>query len=335
MANDLAAPVFDRIVGHDMSERALLGHPPWVTAFQTAVHDATQSLWRQQEELGVLLERLQDPALPCPHRLAAGEVLALLGDPRLQVFKPEMCEVPAAAVDIGLPAEELAAVADALRPLGVAREWIAKEVPRHRVMLAAYRIARFPVTNLEYRAFLDDAGSEARLPRAWPLGVFPYEKANHPVHGIRPDDADAYAHWLSARTGRRFRLPTEAEWEYAASGPQGLEFPWQGDFSADLANTAELGWLRSSPVGAFPGGASWCGAQDMAGNVEEIVGDGYKPYPGASLVQDDLYKADPGHRIARGGSFCRFRDLARCRRRHGFIQASAVYVMGFRLVEEP
>jgi formylglycine-generating enzyme required for sulfatase activity len=68
----------------------------------------------------------------------------------------------------------------------------------------------------------------------------------------------------------------------------------------------------------------------MAGNVEEYVADDYKPYPGSTAPQDDLVLANGNYRVARGGSFTRFYDLARCKRRHGHYPKD-IYVMGFRL----
>ena len=170
------------------------------------------------------------------------------------------------------------------------------------------------------------------IPKGWRFGRFPEHEANHPVHTVTAAQADAYCDWLAHATGRAFRLPTEAEWEYAAAGLQGHDFPWGDTWAADHANTAEEGLFCSSPVGAFPKGVSWCGAHDMAGNVEEYMADDYRIYPGGPEISDDLSIQLGSYRVARGGSFTRFRDLARTRRRHGRY-ASEVYVMGFRLAE--
>jgi hypothetical protein len=74
--------------------------------------------------------------------------------------------------------------------------------------LLAYRIARFPVTNLEYRAFVLDA-DHSELPSSWHFRRFPEERANHPAYTVSAASADAYARWLARRTGRGFRLPGE------------------------------------------------------------------------------------------------------------------------------
>lgn len=334
MACELVAhrPLLQRVVNTD-PPRQLLGLP--ATHVDSVLAEAVARRLRVHYGRApeVLLQTLADAAAPLADRLACGQWLALLGDPRLVTLAPPMCDVPAADVMIGLDAAALDATHAQWRTLGVERDWLRKEVPRHARRLPAFRIGRHPVTHQEYRDFLRDSG-QARLPASWRLGRYPHEWSNHPVHGLRPDDADAYAAWLARRTGRPFRLPTEAEWEYAAAGPDGREFPWGEAFNLALANTAELGLLGTTPVGCFAGGASWCGALDLAGNVEEYVGDTYQPYPGGDAVEDDLVRLDPRHRVARGGSCARFADLARTRRRHGAIDLNEVYVMGFRLAED-
>jgi formylglycine-generating enzyme required for sulfatase activity len=282
----------------------------------------------------VLLDTMISPASTLPARIACGNLLALVGDPRISVERPRMVDIRGGDVEIGLPSDEVGAVLERFTGLGLDRSWIEKECPRHRVALSPYRMACYPVTNAEYRAFLLDTG-HPELPSSWHFRRFPQERANHPVYTISPESADAYASWLAQLTGRGFRLPTEAEWEWAAAGPEHREFPWGPLFDADLANTAETGLFSSSPVGAFVGGESPFGVMDMAGNVEEYVADVYAAYPGGSFVADHLVQIQGTYRVARGGSFARFRDLARTRRRHGHNPKSATYAMGFRLAESP
>jgi len=279
-----------------------------------------------------LVARLADPAAPYGQRLAAATVLALVGDPRLDARRPEMIDIPAASTTIGLPAERVDEITAAWASVGVERDWIAKEAPAHRVELAAFRIARFPVTNAEYLQFVL-ARPEAARPSGWPHGTFPWAMANHPVYTVPPEAADAYAAWLAAETGRPFRLPTEAEWEHAATGGDGRAFPWGEQWDPDRANTAERGPLCTTPVGLYPAGRSPFGVEELAGNVEEYVADDYRPYPGGTAIADDLtglYGAT--YRVARGGSFARHGDLARCQRRHGWYHSDH-YAMGFRLAE--
>lgn len=282
----------------------------------------------------VLLETLATPNYTLAARIACGNLLALVGDPRICVERPEMVDIVGGEVEIGLHYDEIFDVLERFQGLGLDRSWIEKECPRHRVALTPFRLGRYPVTNAEYRAFLRDTG-HPELPSSWPFRRFPQERANHPVYTVSPESADAYARWLSQRIGRGFRLPTEAEWEWAAAGPERREFPWGSQFDADLANTAETGLFASSPVGAFVGGESPFGLADMAGNVEEYVADNYAAYPGGSFIADHLAQLQGTYRVARGGSFARFRDLARTRRRHGHNPKSATYAMGFRLAENP
>ncbi|MFH8386361.1 formylglycine-generating enzyme family protein [Kitasatospora sp. NPDC018058] len=274
----------------------------------------------------------EDASLTLEHRLAAGTVLALTGDPRIRWDDPAMVDVPAGRALIGTPDGEVDELHRDAEQFGVQRSWVQKECPRHPVELAGFRIAVYPVTNAEYAVFLKSTGHN-ELPSNWSYGRFAPSAANHPVHTVTADSADAYAAWLSRHTGRRFRLPTEQEWEYAAGGPEGPRYPWGGTWHTEAANTLESGLLMTSPVGVYPQGRSWCGALDMAGNVEEYTSSTYRPYPGGQLVEDDLYKRMGEYRIARGGAFNRFRDLARCQRRHGPYPRS-LYAMGFRLAED-
>ncbi|MFI9778690.1 formylglycine-generating enzyme family protein [Streptomyces sp. NPDC051956] len=275
-----------------------------------------------------LAEAVENPDLPLAERLAAGGMLALLGDPRITAT-PATCFVPGAAVPIGLPADEVPYVVAHWAGKGVEESWIAKETPEHTVDIADFWIARYPVTNGEYRTFLADTGLGER-PTTWYLGGYPWDRSNHPVAGVRAEHADQYARWLTERTGHPWRLPTEAEWEYAAKGPEGRPYPWEGGFDAEAANTRESGVHTTTPVGAFPAGQAPFGAYDMGGNVEEFTADDYAPYPDGPYVADHLVETMGRYRVARGGSFARFGDLTRTRRRHGAFPGP-LYPVGFRL----
>ena len=269
---------------------------------------------------------------PLDDRHAAGLLLGMLGDPRIDTLSPPMVDIAGGTYEMGIPVEHVDAVIERWGDLGVLAEWIMKETPRHTVEVAAFRIGLHPVTNQEFLDYVLDA-SPLERPSAWGHGTYPLGAANQPVYTVSPTAADAYCAWLAERTGRAFRLPTEPEWEIAASGGDTREFPWGNDLDADRANTAELGVLTTTPVGIFPRGASPFGVLDMAGNVEEYVADDYRPYPGAQVVRDDLIDTyGDDYRVARGGSFARHGDLARCARRHGWYH-SAHYAMGFRLAE--
>lgn len=317
-----------------MTDRERLSLPDKlvITDLQARVTEATATLYGAP--VATLLTILGASPQPLARRIAAGNLLARIGDPRIDPLAPEMFDIAGGEVKIGIDPAEIDATVAALANLGIARSWIEKEAPRHRLNLAPYRIARYPVTNLEYRNFLLESG-HAQIPTSWAFRRYPAERANHPVFGISANSADAYAAWLSTKTGRQFRLPTEAEWEHAAAGSEGRIYPWGAQFDPALANTGECGLFDTSPVGAFAGGEAPCGASDMAGNVEEFTADDYAAYPGGDYVADHLVQIHGHYRVARGGCFSRFGDLARTRRRHGHNPRSAAYAMGFRLAETP
>ena len=115
---------------------------------------------------------------------------------------------------------------------------------------------------------------------------------NTPVVGISWFEAEAYANWLSERTGYQYRMPTEAEWEKAARGTDGFKYPWGENFDKNSCNTFESGLHRTSPVGIFPKDKSPYACFDMAGNVWEWCSDWY----------DDNYYANCPDRNPRGPS---------------------------------
>ena len=325
-------PVFPDVLCGALTDRERLGLPDRFAddRLGQSIPEALERLRDQPRDY--LVSLCAKASAPLVDRLAAGDLLALVGDPRIETLAPSMVTIPAADVKIGLEEADLDGVMLRFKGLGLERAWIAKECPRHDVSLRPYAMARYPVTNKEYREFLIDTAYR-ELPTSWEFRRYPHERSNHPVYTVSPEAADCYARWLSKRTGRAFRLPSEAEWEFAAGGPNGEEFPWGANFNSDFANTAETGLFRSSAVGVFVEGRSVFGLDDMAGNVEEYVADSYAPYPGGAFVADHLVQIHGAYRIARGGSFTRFRDLARVRRRHGHNPRSATYTMGFRLAE--
>jgi formylglycine-generating enzyme required for sulfatase activity len=180
------------------------------------------------------------------------------------------------------------------------------EQPTSVVTLSGFYLARFPVTNAQFERF-DPAHRSKRAPWA---------NDNHPVVHVSWNEATAFCRWLSQKDGRKYRLPTEAEWEYAARGSDGRVFPWGNDFtSGKLANFADTrtnlvwrdtrfddGYAETAPVGAFPLGASPFGIEELAGNVHEWCNDWYAPYQG----KDRTNPIGPGggqQRVLRGGSW--------------------------------
>lgn len=258
-------------------------------------------------------------------RLTAGHMLGIQGDPRIDTV-PSLIHIPGGAVKIGLPGGEVSRVVSRWKHVGVREEYITKETPEHLVQIDDFLMGTHPVTNSQYREFLS-ATNYAPRPASWLFGGYPWDRANHPVYKISADDADAYIAWLRDFTGKPFRLPSEAEWEYAAKGGRGLAYPWGEEFDTRKTNTLESGIHTTTPVGIYPAGHSPFGLWDMGGNVEEYVADSYSPYPGGVEVMDHLLEGLGAYRISRGGCFARHGDLTRTRRRHGIMGSAC----GFRV----
>ena len=187
------------------------------------------------------------------------------------------------------------------------------EQPLTPTTLSEFYISRHPVTNAQYEQF-DPSHKQKRI--GW-------AGDDHPVVYVNSLDAIKYCQWLRQKDGNNYRLPTEAEWEYAARGTDGRKYPWgnegrRGAFAnfADASTTfpwrdleVNDGYPETSPVGAFPRGASFFGVEDMAGNVWEWCHDFYRPLPGAPQ-QNPRGSGSGDKRVYRGGSWkSRFANL--------------------------
>jgi formylglycine-generating enzyme required for sulfatase activity len=211
------------------------------------------------------------------------------------------------------------------------------ERPISQVTLTRYYISRYLITNAEYEQF-DRAHAARRAPGAGD---------RHPVLYVSYLDAMKFCHWLSTRERRKYRLPTEAEWEYAAKGKDNRKYPWGNyDRRGDLANFADKntvfawsdheiddGYAESSPVGAFPLGVSPFGIEDMAGNVWEWCLDYYENYrPGPKV--NPRGPSNGIKRVHRGGSWkSRFSSL-RTTTRSSNVPTFSCNDLGFRIVCE-
>jgi formylglycine-generating enzyme required for sulfatase activity len=141
------------------------------------------------------------------------------------------------------------------------------EQPQHLLYLPDYYMAKTPVTNAQYLAFVQAIGYQP--PKHWPKGKPPSYKADHPVVNVSWYDAVAYCDWLVQVTGKPYCLPSEAEWEKGARGTDGRIYPWSNQWEARRCNSRELLPGDTTPVDAYLDGASPYGLLDIVGYVEE------------------------------------------------------------------
>lgn len=207
------------------------------------------------------------------------------------------------------------------------------ERPAHRVRVQAFALGRFPVTNREYACYLEHTG--APEPRFWGHSRFGAEL--QPVVGVSWFEAVAYCAWLSAATGRTYRLPTEAEREWAAGG--GLDrvrYPW-GDQEPALVGAWALGPAgqdRPLPVSdAAPNAYGLC---HMADNVHEWCADWWDPdYYAVSPVDNPPGPPTGTRRASRGGAWRHWLKFSRCAARSSLDPSFRYNDYGFRIAKAP
>ncbi|MBI3792585.1 MAG: SUMF1/EgtB/PvdO family nonheme iron enzyme [Gemmatimonadetes bacterium] len=221
------------------------------------------------------------------------------------------------------------------------------EVPAHHVTVSDFRLDRYEVTNARFQAFVTarPEWSRARLPAAlhnghylehWTDGAPPADKADHPVTFVTWHAAQAFCTWAGGR------LPTEAEWEFAARAGDEREFPW-GDAppTPERVNAGASKLNGTTPVGRYA--PNPLGLYDMAGNVWEFTLDawvsGYPPEPQVNPLAGGPVPADPravtGRRVLRGASFGGGAANLRTRWRDSHLVTNAVAFVGFRCAYPP
>jgi formylglycine-generating enzyme len=205
-----------------------------------------------------------------------------------------------------------------------------EERPVHRVTVAPFRLGRCQVTNAEYDEFRHATG------RTMPPFCMQPEFANpaQPVVGVSWFDAVAYCDWFSRQSGERFRLPTEAEWEFAARG--GLEqqiYPW-GNAPVFERPEYQTRWLHApEPVATAAPNAF--GLYDMCENVHEWCSDWYDPaYYTVSAVENPKGPAAGKRRASRGGAWRHQIKIARCAARSSIPPEFCYADYGFRMACE-
>jgi serine/threonine protein kinase/formylglycine-generating enzyme required for sulfatase activity len=222
----------------------------------------------------------------------------------------------------------------------------ARALPAQRVELPDFCLGRLPVTCRQYVAFLnalEPQEARARCPRLPPDGrplfvesegvwTLPSQALggvawdpHWPVFGVNASDAEAYCAWRSTVDGRRYRLPTELEWEAAARGADGRKFVWGDRFLASQCKNAESkpGPPHLEACGAYAGDRSPYGVMDMAGGVADWTASNDVPRPDGSV-----------DRICKGGTFCYGELHARAASRHPVHPSSVLGWVGFRLAHD-
>jgi formylglycine-generating enzyme required for sulfatase activity len=223
------------------------------------------------------------------------------------------------------------------------------ERPAHPVALDGFWMDRTEVSNAQFQKCVDAGVCDAPPP--------PMSRDGQALEA-GPDQAAVYIFWEQAQTYCQWaggRLPTEAEWEYAARGPQGYQFPWGDEFDGSRLNYCDArcgetwgdesmygkswadvsvddGYAYVAPVGSYPGGASWCGALDLAGNVAEWVSDTPAPYTTERQVNPNISSGNSEFEIARGGSWQYFPNFVRSANRFRSRAQGAASDIGFRCV---
>lgn len=311
-ASDMLDKILDMPDGSRLGQQALL-------AGECLLDFGGQVKARQKviDEMRKLFNRREVEAAL---RVEAGEVLGRLGDPRnLEAF----VEVPAGEFPLGITKDE-----EQWLKKKFDTDWFKNALPQHQIVLPAFQISKYPVTNGRFREFVKDRGYENRqwwsfspeaeafrkklqekLPEYWHDPR--WNGDNAPVVGVSWYEAVAFCNWLTRKwrdegkigATETIRLPTEAEWEKAASwdgqNQTKRRFPWGEEYDENLVNAARK-IDHTSPVGVYPN-ASPCGALDMAGNVWEWCQTQWHEYP---YKFDDREKITGNERRAvRGGAW--------------------------------
>ncbi|MBU0655215.1 MAG: formylglycine-generating enzyme family protein [Gammaproteobacteria bacterium] len=209
------------------------------------------------------------------------------------------------------------------------------EVPAHEVTLTRpFQLGKYEVTFMEYDYYVWDQqrrGMDVDYPPDQGWGRY-----RQPVVNVSWDDATAYIGWLNERTGQAYRLPTEAEWEYAARAGMDTAYPWGNAIGEGNANcndsSCKDAYPNTAPVGSFP--ASPFGLHDMHGNVDEWCQDVYGEYPAEPVRNpqgSSASSSDSAYRVLRGGSWAYSPRLVRSAGRDYYAPGNRFNSIGFRL----
>ena len=239
-------------------------------------------------------------------------------------FEPQLVTIPAGPFLMGTPESDIEALA---KLAGVEVDIIRREVPQHDVTLDEYAIARYPITNAEFGRFIQDGGYtesdywtdtgwRRKVEKGWTQPRYwdddQWNTGSQPVVGVSWYEAAAYCRWLSEKSGKSYRLPTEAEWEKAARGTDGRRYPWGDEWDPARCNNKQSGPGKTTPVGEYPKGASPYGVEELVGQVWEWCTTKYAEY---RYRPDDEREDEAGDdtRVLRGGSWYESDPAGVCR----------------------
>jgi formylglycine-generating enzyme required for sulfatase activity len=250
---------------------------------------------------------------------------------------PELVLIPSGRFQMG------STEADRKKALaaGVQQAWIERETPQHWVGIEQpLALGRFPVTVGQWRQFVHATGWQRHGEVNWAQPGF-RQTEDHPVVGVTWYDAQQYVKWLSEQTGQTYRLPSEAEWEYACRAGTKTAFSFGDEIDTSLANYDGNYSYNGSPKGEYRQGTSrlgvfppnqW-GLYDMHGNVwewvQDVVHDNYEGAPSTGAAWEE--GGDQGRRILRGGSWLYNPRYVRAALRNGFSAVLSNDIVGFRV----
>jgi formylglycine-generating enzyme required for sulfatase activity len=195
------------------------------------------------------------------------------------------------------------------------------EKPVHTVRVGAFYMGKYEVTFAEYDRFCDATSRQKPSDQGWGRG-------NRPVINVSWDDAIAYCQWLSSTTGKTYRLPTEAEWEYSARGGENYKYAGSNDVNTTAWNTTNSD-AKTHPVGQKQ--ANGFGLYDMAGNVWEWCGDWKSDY-NSNSQSNPTGAASGSYRVLRGGGWDSDAQYCRVSYRNIYAPTNRYYGLGFRVV---
>jgi formylglycine-generating enzyme required for sulfatase activity len=253
---------------------------------------------------------------------------------------PELVLIPTGRFEMGSSEIERATAMKS----GSQKAWLARETPQHWVSIAySFALARHPVTVGQWRQFARATGWESMSDTDWNAPGF-VQTDEHPVVAVSWNDVQKYLSWLTAKTGQLYRLPSEAEWEYACRAGTHTAFSFGEDISTERANydgnfTYNNGVKgefrqRTTRVDAFQ--ANPWGLFDMHGNVwewtQDVVHENYEgaPSDGSAWEQG----GDPARRVLRGGSWLYQPRYLRSALRNGYSAVLANDIVGFRVARK-